>query len=146
MTEEEKLSLLERLAKGARIGNLVIDNHGTMTLTASVGSEEAKEQGQQQEAALSTLRGCVDSVRQFFWGDSAMAVVFCVCRDCFGYANNMSRFEREFNCTEGLLSNTFRNNPYMRLPVDKWMQNGAKERTLKLVEAYQHAVEEQLQR
>ena len=54
----------------------------------------------------------------------------------------MSQFEREFRCTEGLLSNTFRNNPYMQLHIDKWRQNGAKERVLRLVEEYRKAVEE----
>ena len=56
----------------------------------------------------------------------------------------MSQFERDFNCQEGLLSNTFRNNPFMRMPVSKWAQNGAKDRVLRLVEAYKNAVEERL--
>ena len=90
------------------------------------------------------LVACVDSVRQYFWRDSALTVIFCTCRDCYGYADNMSQFEREFHCQEGLLSNTFRNNPYMRLHVDKWAQNGAKQRVLRLVEAYKDAVEERL--
>ena len=87
---------------------------------------------------------CVAQVREFFWRDSSMAVIFCVCRDCYDYANNMSQFERDFHCQEGLLSNTLRNNPYMRLPVSKWEQNGVKDRVLRLVEAYKSAVEERL--
>ena len=101
---------------------------------------------QQRQVELSTMVGCVDRVRQYFWSDSSMAVVFCVCRDYFNYADNMSQFERDFNCAEGLLSNTFRNNAYMRLPIDKWEQNGAKERVMKLVEAYQNAVLEASQK
>ena len=96
----------------------------------------------QQEVEVSCLQECVEKVRAFFWGESSMAVIFCVCRDLYGYANNMSRFEREFHCTEGLFSNTFRNNPYMQLPVEKWQGQGAKERVLRLVEAYRKAVEE----
>ena len=91
---------------------------------------------------VATLATCVDSVRQYFWGDSALAVIFCTCRDCYGYANNMRQFERDFHCQEGLLSNTFRNNPYMRLHVDKWAQQGAKQRVLQLMEAYKNAVED----
>ena len=45
---------------------------------------------------------------------------------------------------EGLVSNTFRNNPYMRLHVDKWKENGAKERVLRLVEAYENAIQKRL--
>ena len=52
----------------------------------------------------------------------------------------MSKFEREFHCPDGLLSNTFRNNTYMRLSIDKWEQNGVKERVLRLVDAYKKAV------
>lgn len=91
-----------------------------------------------------TLVDCAAEVREYFWSDSAMAVVFCVCRDCFGYANNMSQFERDFHCQEGLLSNTFRNNSYMRLPVGRWEQQGVKSRVLRLVEAYRNAVQKRL--
>lgn len=96
------------------------------------------------EVALPVLVACVERVREYFWKPSAMAVIFCVCRDRYGYADNMSQFERDFQCTEGLLSNTFRNNPYMRLHVDKWKENGAKERVLRLVEAYENAVQKRL--
>ena len=97
-----------------------------------------------EQIEVSMLVACVAEVREYFWGDSAMAVIFCTCRDCYDYANNMAQFERDFGCQEGLLSNTFRNNPYMRLHVDKWAQNGAKDRTLRLMEAYKMAVDERL--
>ena len=90
------------------------------------------------------LVACVESVREYFWKESAMAVIFCVCRDRYCYTDNMSQFERDFQCQEGLLSNTFRNNPYMRLHIDKWKENGAKERVLRLVEAYGNAVQKRL--
>ena len=32
----------------------------------------------------------------------------------------------------------------MRLAIDKWKENGAKERVLRLVEAYENAVQKQL--
>ncbi len=99
---------------------------------------------EQKQVDVQTLAACVDSVREYFWRDSALTVIFCTCRDCYGYADNMSQFERDFHCQEGLLSSTFRNNPYMRLHVDKWAQNGAKQRVMKLVEAYKNAVEQRL--
>ena len=101
-----------------------------------------KTKTEEGQPDVAMLLACVESVRQYFWKDSALAVIFCTCSDCYGYVNNMSQFEREFHCQEGLLSNTFRNNPYMRLHVDKWEQNGAKQRVLRLVEAYKRAVEE----
>ena len=86
----------------------------------------------------------VGTVRDLFWGDSLMAVIFGVCRDCFKYVDNMSQFERDFGCSEGLISNTMRNNPYMRLAVDKWEQQGAKQRVLRLVDEYKKAVSARL--
>ena len=121
-------------------------NYGTMNQVepgaTQINNYYGSEKAERQEGELSCLQECVEKVRAFFWGESSMAVIFCVCRDLYGYANNMSRFEREFHCTEGLLSNTFRNNPYMQLPVEKWQGQGAKERVLRLVEAYRKAVEE----
>ena len=71
---------------------------------------------------------------------AAKEVVQAICDADF--RNNMSQFERDFGCPEGSLSNTFRNNTYMHLHIDKWAQNGAKDRVLRLVEAYKKAVAE----
>ena len=113
----------------------------------TIVNDRQRQKTEEDESALTTelLLACVAQVREYFWSESSMAVIFCICRDCYGYANNMSQFEREFDCQEGLLSNTFRNNPYMRLPVGKWKQNGVKERVLKLVDAYKNAVEGRLE-
>ena len=112
------------------------------TVTQQAPAVPSQQGEEQPDGAV--LAACIDGVRPYFWGDSSLAVIFCVCRDCYGYANNMSQFERDFQCQEGLLSNTFRNNPYMRLYVDKWAQNGAKDRVLRLMEAYKNAVERRL--
>lgn len=113
-------------------------------LLKQLGIELEVKRKTDEQPAVQTLTACVDSVREYFWSDSALTVIFCTCRDCYGYADCMSQFERDFNCQEGLLSSTFRNNPYMRLHVDKWAQNGAKQRVLRLVEAYKNAVEQHL--
>ena len=126
------------------------NNYGTYNEVESGATQinnyygfNGREQGG-LEVALPVLVASVERVRGYFWKESAMAVIFCVCRDRYCYADNMSQFERDFQCQEGLLSNTFRNNPYMRLHVDKWKENGAKDRVLRLVEAYENAVQKQL--
>ena len=96
------------------------------------------------QPTVSMLVACAAEVREYFWGDSSLAVIFGVCRDCYSYPNNMAQFERDFGCQEGLVSSTFRNNPYLRMHVDRWAQNGAKDRTLRLVEAYKKAVDNRL--
>ena len=82
----------------------------------------------------------VDAVRDLFWGDSSMAVIFGVCRDCFKYADNMSQFERDFGCRENLLATTFRDNPFMRVSSEKWPQMNVMQRVQTLVDAYKNAV------
>lgn len=140
MTAEERIRLMEVLMKGGpSIGQLIIENNCTINYNDHRG-----EPGEQKRKVdTEVLAKGVDGVREYLWKDSAMAVIFCVCRDCYGYTDNMSQFERDFHCAEGLLSNTFRNNPYMRLNISKWEENGAKERVLRLVDAYKKAIDEQ---
>ena len=111
---------------------------------STVSQQAAAPQCDGGQPDVAALVACVERVREFLWSDSALAVVFCVCRDCYGYANNMSQFERDFHCHDGLLSNTFRSNPYMRMNISKWEQLGVKRRVLRLMEAYRNAVEDRL--
>ena len=44
MTDEQKLEFAEKVVKsGAKIGNFVMDNHGTMTLSSNMGEERNEE-------------------------------------------------------------------------------------------------------
>ena len=146
MTDEQKMEMLAKMmgTGNVKIGQFIMDNHGTMNIDNNMGEEKRAKSNQQ--VSVETLVACANQVRDYFWGDSSLAVIFCACRDSYGYADNMSQFERDFQCQEGLLSNTFRNNPYMRLHVDKWKENGAKERALRLAEAYENAVDERLKK
>ena len=121
-----------------------IDIHDNEVVNLTVDKAQVRlgDSGEQaeEEADVDTLVACVQEVRDHFWGDSSMAVIFCVCRDSYGYGDNMSQFERDFHCQAGVLSNAFRNNPYMRLNISKWEQNGAKKRVLQLRDAYTNAV------
>lgn len=127
-----------------------VDIHDNEVVNLSVDKAQVRlgdNQLQPQQSDVPEVKilvESVDEVRDYFWGDSSMAVIFGVCRDCFQYADNMRQFERDFGCVEGLISNTFRNNPYMRLAVGKWGQQGAKQRVLRLVDAYKNEVSKRL--
>ena len=59
--------------------------------------------------------------------------------------DNASWFERQMemmkiDCPQGTIANAFRNNPYMKLHVDKWEKNGAKGRVLVLMRELQKQV------
>ena len=99
------------------------------------------------------LKKAVGKVKPFMWAASAYAVLYCVCRDKYGIPDNMSQFEREFSnsktgytCKEGVISSTFRTNSYMKLHIDRWEKNGAKERALilknKFIEEVNNIIQE----
>ena len=150
MSDDANMKFLEMLFKnGVQISNFIMDNHGTMNVHAH---EDSSKKENKQDIAPDVLSRAISEVQPFFWGISSYAVLFCVCRDCFDYPDNMSQFERElaslsyqkspkFLCSEGTISNTLKANPYMKLPVDKWEANGAKERALILRDAFVKAVE-----
>jgi hypothetical protein len=80
-----------------------------------------------------------------FWAASAWAVAYCVVRDCCGYDEGVSDFERkaenlnlpmrfEYACSAGKVQRTISNHPYMRLHIDKWKENGASTREIVLME------------
>lgn len=136
MSDEMKLKLMEMFSKGnVKIDQVIFEVKGDNYYYGAMRKDNEKK-----EVSMETLTKAVNEVLPYFWGGSSYAVVFCVCRDCFNYPDNMSQFERDFNCAPGTLSGTFRNNDYMKLPVHRWRENGAKERVMKLVERYQNAV------
>ena len=49
MTEEEKMELVLKLAQGARIGSLIMDNHGTMNIDNRMSDEDTKKKQVPQE-------------------------------------------------------------------------------------------------
>ena len=145
MILEDRLKFLEVLVKsGAKIGNVVIGDHSNINFYAGKSEPPSDENKKDGKVDLAILKRCVEKVSWMFWEPCAITVVFCVCCRCFGYENNMAQFERDFGCKEDLLSRTLRNHPYMRLKLNEWKSNGAKDRELRLLKAYQNAVNEEL--
>lgn len=141
MTEEQR-KFLEALAKGnVNINQMNIGDHNNIAYNNYAADSDEKPA---KKVAVEILKRCADKVSWMYWDPCAITVVFCACFRCFGYENNMALFEREFGCKEDLISRTLRNHPYMRLKLDEWEDNGAKERELKLLEAFRNAVNEEL--
>lgn len=145
MEKESKDDVLKSLLSGATISNSVIVG------VAESGSQvffRSQEDDTQQHAVVSpkqvseALKKCGDYV----WGNSAYAVVFCVCRDCCGWQNNASLFERAMEeqgvlMPPGTINAALSRNPYMKLSVEKWDENGAMMRVLKLRDAFEQIIE-----
>ena len=104
--------------------------------TSSVTAEQVVE-------ALGRCRGIFSSMASY-------AVAFCVCRDLFHMGNNMSAFERELRengieITDGTINSAISRSNYMKLPIDKWRENGASERTLKLLDMFREKMNDVLE-
>lgn len=90
------------------------------------------------------LARAIEGCQAYFWGNSAYAVLFCLLRDEYGMADNMSQFEakieqlpysarRSYTCSKGTIANAFNNNLIYKQPVGKW-KDKASTRILKLLE------------
>lgn len=141
MSEDLKEKIIGRIFKvGVTIHNFVMENNSTMVYNNNGNAEKVKT----EPVSNDILARGITAVRGNFWGDSAIATIFCVCRDLYGYPDNQSQFERDFGWPEGVISNAFRHNPYMKLPIDNWRTNGAMARVLRLMDLYQNTIEAEL--
>jgi len=96
-----------------------------------------------QELSSEQLARAIENCQQYFWGNSAYAVVFCICRDDYKMPPNMSAFERkleslpykrkrDYVCKTGTITNAFSDNNIYHSHIDKWKEEGADERQIKL--------------
>ena len=134
------LLLRERICRelGIPMKPLPMDAYGVEDDEDSLVSELTDER----------LSQAVEACQPYFWAKSAWAVVFCVCRDCFGMTDNVSAFEKrimglEFGnrvkeYTKGTIHSALCNNDYLKKPVSKWTEG----RALVLAKALKEALEE----
>ena len=89
-----------------------------------------------------TVKTCGDII----WGNAAMSVIYCVCRDAYKRKDSAASFERAMmsqgiDCPLGTVSNAMRNNPFLKLEMRKWKANGAKLRVLNLARVFMRNME-----
>ena len=148
MSDETKIKIIQELTKGnARIGQIIMEMKGT------INYHEQSRTVEEENATLTTSKigKALEAVQDIMWGQSANAVIFCALRDNHGYADNMSQYERDWKimagerrlscqCPEGTLRAAFRDNPYLKLPVDKWSSNGAPDRAISLIKKFEESI------
>ena len=77
----------------APISNAIFAMPGShVTQVAAKAEEQTKSEAEMMDADL--LDKAVKGVREYIWGNAAYAVLFCVCRDEYGWQDNASYFER----------------------------------------------------
>ena len=146
MTEKEKLEFLERLmGKGnTTIGQVIMDNHGTMNINNNTGDSKRGSNKEEKEITKEQLAQAVVNCQRYFWANSAYAVLYCLIRDDLKKDCSQSSFERmvellpyskerDHQCPTGTISNAFSDNSFYKLPIEKWEKNGAPQRVLLLV-------------
>ena len=139
MTEEQR-KFLESLAKsGAHINQMNVGDHNNIAYNNYAGDSKEKKT---KKVNVEILIQCKDKVKEKFWSDSAITVVFCTSRDYYEYGDNKSLFERQFHCKPGKISETIINNPFMEKHVDDWEELHAPKRALQLRNDFMNAVEE----
>ena len=159
MAEEEKMKFLEKLIKnGVKIGNFIMDNHGTMNLTNQMEAENNEKTSVTEGPIGKEVMGrAIKAVQKMFWGQSSYAVIFCAMRDCYHHEDNATLFETEIDelssdmdfdypCPTNTISSCFYNNSYLKLSVDKWEENNVKQRSVLLLKSFKNAVEEELKK
>ena len=82
----------------------------------------------------------------YIWGYAAYSVAFCVCRDNYdGWTDNATDFERKMrdqgiDLPEGTINTALSRNAFMRFDIDKWEENGALDRVIKLRDEFKQQV------
>lgn len=147
MSDEDKKQLLQGMFNGAQLTNVQVI--GVVESGAKVVYQErAAAAPMGAELDRGGLARAMKAVQCHMWAASAYAVLFCECRDHWGYPNNMAQFERDvesiveeqsldYHCKAGTLSDAFRHNPYLEKSVERWPECGAKERSLLLLQKFQ---------
>lgn len=128
--------------QGATIHNLVINGNMTKTGPEYFNAEKQKKAGVTPYMVGRALKQC----GTYIWGYAAYSVAFCVCRDDYeGWTDNAADFERKMreqgiDLPDGTVNSAMSRNPFMRYDTDKWDENGAMERVLKLRDEFRQQV------
>lgn len=153
MTNEEKQAFLAQMMGAMKEANINME-HAQINLIVESGAKvvyqevNAPAASSDKPLTREELAKAVMAVQAYMWGASAYAVLFCECRDHHSYPNVYSEFEKvvdeialerglSWRCKPGTLSDAFSDNSYLKLNVEKWKDNGAKKRSLLLLEKFQ---------
>lgn len=98
-----------------------------------------------EQPDVATLARAIENCQEYFWGNSAYAVVYCVCRDDFhnkdltqsGFERMVEKLpyskKRDYQCTSGTIANAFCHNSLFKTHVSRWEMQGASERIIRLL-------------
>ena len=149
MTEEERLNILRMLTQGGnvKISQLSVGDHNTLNNYEGVEENVEKEKKEITDAQLACA---IESCQEYFWGNSAYAVVYCFCRDDCGMRLTYTDFEdmvevlpykKEVRkCPAGTIANAFSDNPIFNENIVDWGNFNPMARIIKLRDGLRNAL------
>ena len=142
MENDEKVRIIEALTKGGNvsIGQLSIGDHNELNYYA-----EGKAKPALNDVMLDDMAKAVRECGMYMYAVAGITVAYAIGRDVCHWTLSQSDFERKmrmmgYDCKDGTIANTLRNNPYMREHVSKWATFGAKSEVLKLRDELQKSL------
>lgn len=142
MTQEEKIKIAEALMKSGNvnIGQLSIGDNNTLNYNA--GGEKKTTLG---DVTLDDMKKAIKECGMYMYAVAGITVAYAIGRDLCHWTLSQSDFERKmrlvgYDCKDGTIANTLRNNPYMREHVSKWATLGARNEVLKLRDELQKSL------
>lgn len=105
------------------------------------------ENSDKKELDKELLARVIENCQEYFWANSAYAVLFCILRDDYKQKDlSMATYERmvellpykttrKHTCPAGTIANAFSDNAIFNSPIDKWDDLKASQRIIKLRDA-----------
>ena len=112
------------------IGQLLMGDNNTLNYNSEV-NKKTKLDG----VTLDDMKRAIKECSIYMYASAGITVAFAIGRDLCHWSLSQSEFERKmmgYDCKDGTIANTFRNNPYMREHVSKWATFGARSEVIKL--------------
>ena len=140
MTEQQKKDIKDLFDAISSTGERIVIGQVVGTQNNFFGSTG---NGNQKVMDKELLARAIENCQQYFWGNSAYAVVFCICRDVYKMTPNKTAFEemvenlqytkkRDHTCRAGTIANAFSDNPIYNEDIMKWDNFNPAKRIIKL--------------
>lgn len=129
--------------QGATINNLVINGNMTKSGPDQFHNESKPKMHATEGQVAQALMRCA----AYIWGNAAYSVAFCTLRDAYDWGDNATDFERKLagqgiSIPEGTVNSAMFRNPWMKYHIDKWEENQASERAIKLRDMFKQMLGE----
>lgn len=142
MTQEEKIKIADAIMKSGNvhIGQLSIGDNNTMNYNAGGEGRATLD-----DVTLDDMKNAITKCGMYMYAVAGITVAYAIGRDLCHWTLSQSDFERKmrmvgYDCKDGTIANTLRNNPYMREHISKWATLGAKSEVLKLRDELQKSL------